>query len=772
MSQRTEISRELQNQVSWAVAILGKAIQQEYGRDIYQKIESSRKKMKTIRGGDPDQVFHTLSQEMRKYQKLNNKQIHQICNGFSLMLEVINRCEMAYRTHRLKNNVVEEPKKKPHAIVFVMTAHPTEARSPQLLGLFESIQQILVESLDKGLKTFEEELYHFMLLALRISLAVGTKPSVKDEANNVYSYILHDRILEKIIDFSFRDINVSLRSWVGGDKDGHPGVDEKTMVTSLNLSRYRLVEFTARKISKALSFVALLEDDSAIHLQTQMEFCLHQLMSLKNIKRSDGLRISEFKKSFHLLIKNYKNSLHVLAPELKQVEQLIWIFPALVVPLEVREDSAVVKEALKNEQAINRMLTTLKEVSKGLDPKWYVRGFVLSMVMDANDVLNGIKLVKRSLGGYNIPVVPLFENEQALSSAVEILSTVLKSDAKIVQKHQSHWGGRYEVMVGYSDSSKENGVLPSRLMISTALKKIEKNLQELSLTPVFFHGSGGSIERGGGSLKEQTGWWPKSAINIYKATIQGEMVARNFASEEILGRQVQIILEQLGTFKTKGSTQNKVLKVFADKIRKNYSEKVQDEEFLSIIEFATPYKFLHHLKIGSRPTKRSSGTIKNNLRAIPWILCWTQTRTLFPTWWGVGSAWEELSSAHKKDLKLAFSHNPVFTSYVKALGFTLAKIELGVWKTYLVNSNISAELREKTYLEFCREVEKTKSFFSYVTGNKDFLWFRPWLQQSINLRSSMIHPLNICQLEALRRSDMDLLRSSVTGIACGMMTTG
>ncbi|MBT4792764.1 MAG: phosphoenolpyruvate carboxylase, partial [Halobacteriovoraceae bacterium] len=125
-----------------------------------------------------------------------------------------------------------------------------------------------------------------------------------------------------------------------------------------------------------------------------------------------------------------------------------------------------------------------------------------------------------------------------------------------------------------------------------------------------------------------------------------------------------------------------------------------------------------------------------------------------------------------KQIKTDYQQNPVLISYVKALGFTLAKIELGVWKLYLEQSQIDKKLKSKVYKQFVEELAATKEFFSEITGKKSYLWFRPWLQQSIDLRSSMIHPLNLCQLESLRRKDHDLLRTSVTGIACGMLTTG
>jgi len=612
------------------------------------------------------------------------------------------------------------------------------------------------------------------MISLKISLARNSKPTVADEANNIYSFILREDILASVINLSKSDMNISFRTWVGGDKDGHPGVNEKTLLESLNLSRKLLLNFVEKKLVAVKRTTEMLHHKSCLKLESELDLTIYSLNTLKIIKEHDGVRINQFKTQFKKLMKQYQKSVSVLAPELDQISRLLWTFPALVVPLEVREDSEVVAEAIKSEvdYPITKMLKTLASISDGFEAKWYVRGFVLSMVESGKDVLNGVKLSKKILNGYKIPVVPLFENEKALTSATEILTTIFLKNKSIAKTHMKKWGSKYEVMVGYSDSSKENGVLPSRLMVSMALKKIEKVLKKNDLTPVFFHGSGGSIERGGGSLKEQTSWWPKSALNIFKSTIQGEMVARNFASHEIFEKQIQVISEQLGKHKNPGPLKNKTLSSFGEFIRKSYSEKIKDDEFLDVIQAATPYSFLHHLKIGSRPSKRSGGSIKNNLRAIPWILCWTQTRILFPTWWGAGSAWDSLSSKEKIEMKKLYKSHPVLISYVKALGFTLAKIELGVWKLYLSKSSLSKEEQKTNIEQFEKELKLTKLFFKEITGGKSLLWFRPWLQQSIDLRSSMIHPINLCQIESLRRKDHDLLRTSVTGIACGMLTTG
>jgi phosphoenolpyruvate carboxylase len=197
---------------------------------------------------------------------------------------------------------------------------------------------------------------------------------------------------------------------------------------------------------------------------------------------------------------------------------------------------------------------------------------------------------------------------------------------------------------------------------------------------------------------------------------------------------------------------------------------------MAMVEEATPYRFLSALKIGSRPTKRASsqkGTLAvTSLRAIPWILCWTQTRVLFPTWWGTGRSWRAMLPAHQKKLKNEYKTNPLFRSFIHVLAFTVAKVELPIWDLYLSESNLAPAEAQRFKLEFAREYASTLHFFKELTGKADPLWFRPWLAESIHLRSPMIHPLNLLQILAEKDHDLPLLRVAVTGVASGMLTTG
>lgn len=775
---KNRLPNELKKLVSWSVEKLGEAIKEEYGEEAYRLVEQTRQKMVLIRQKNDQDKGLILRKLLKKYRSLDANRLEEICHAFSCMMELINRCESVYRDFRVKGKNLTPQKKGPYAIIYVLTAHPTEARSPEALGVFKSIQILLMKALQDSFISVEQDLRHYLRISLKTSLSRSKKPTVADEARHIYNFVLAPTILESLVQGRGSKTAVSLRSWVGGDKDGHPGVDEKTMLESLELSRGHLIVFINQQLLGLQSELDWLDNGNK-NFQRMKQILLKinaHLEKMEKIRERDGEKAKQFKLLIGQLAHQYKILLGLESLHINKILSLIWLFPALALPLELREDSTIVGEAIAQPQkyAIGRMLITLKKISTGLDPKWYVRGFVLSMVETSEHFQGGIKLVQKVLGKLIIPVVPLFENQIALTNATSILRETFLAMESLKSWHHKYYGGRFEIMLGYSDSSKENGVFPSRLMISRALRKIDHFLTREGLTPVFFHGSGGSVERGGGSIKEQTSWWPKSALNIFKATIQGEMVARNFATAPIFNGQVSKIIESFERKKyVRPENEIKtVLTHMSNLITQAYKDQIRSPAFLHMVERATPYSYLSLLKIGSRPSKRSGGIHEGGLRAIPWILCWTQTRTLFPTWWGIGSSYQKLTSVQKTILKRAYRQNDFFKSFIHVLGFTLSKVELSVWDIYLDNSGLSKSEIAEFSLLFHQEFKKAKAFFRAITGESQLLFFRPWLGDSIKLRSSMIHPLNLIQLVALEQKNEGLLRESVTGVACGMLTTG
>ena len=216
--------------------------------------------------------------------------------------------------------------------------------------------------------------------------------------------------------------------------------------------------------------------------------------------------------------------------------------------------------------------------------------------------------------------------------------------------------------------------------------------------------------------------------------------------------------------------------MFSSSLNTQYAKKLQEPLFLKMVEAATPYSYLDVLKLGSRPTKRKKqGPLDfSSIRAIPWILCWTQTRLLFPTWWGIGTAWQKIKKDDKKRQRLikAYKESPLFASFVRTLGFTLSKVDFSVFKLYLSHSDLTEKEKEEIVNTFSKELAAATQFVREVSGERSLLWHTPWLAESIKLRSSMIHPLNVLQILGHKDDDQELVRKTVAGISCGMMTTG
>jgi phosphoenolpyruvate carboxylase len=778
-----DLPEELRSLVKWSVALFGDVLRDQLGEKAYARIESVRRRMAKIRTASADATARELADVYRILEKLGVEDRRSFAKAYTLMFELMNTCENAYRTHRLRQrsgSADADPKFLASTIFYVLTAHPTEARAPANIEIFHTIQNVLVEALGRegaaGFARYEAQLRPLLEIAWNIRIVRYRKPRVQDEAEHLYSVTLRDENLSLMLDFTREHIPIYLRSWVGGDKDGHPGVDEKAMHASLQLSRELLHRYAEARVSETLALLKLFDTGAEFH--AALRRFQTQLRDIRRLRAGDGKRMDAARDSLHRWTALYRKQIGELPLALVRLERLFRSFPGLVIPLELREDSAVLLSDPKGKKiAIGRMLRHLRRLADGRDVRWYARGMIISMADSAEQIRVVTRMVRKNLGDSRIRVVPLFEQRAALEKGHEVLGEVFR-DPELKKYLRNQWGGRFEVMVGYSDSSKESGVLKSRLAVVKAMGKIDDVCRRAKVDPIFFHGSGGSVDRGGGSVEEQMAPWPASAVAHYKATIQGEMVERTFASPEMAeSRFWKIALggRSASAGKTKRPTAprpSRELDAFANRVAEHYANTIASPRFLRMVECATPYRYLSALKIGSRPSKRGGSLSVPALRAIPWVLCWTQTRVLFQTWWGIGTAWESASSSERAALRREFAKNPLFRSFVQALGFTLAKVELPIWEFYLAQSGLEPKEIAAFREEFRAELAGTHAFFKGITGKSDPLWFRPWLGRSIELRASMIHPLNLLEILAQEDQDLPLLRICVTGIASGMLTTG
>ncbi len=776
----------LKSLVHSSVRLFGEVLKEEVGTKVYQQIEGLRESMTELRGLSAEDSYQRLNARFRALEKLTSEKRLLVARAFTLMLEVMNACENAYRTSRLhlQAQLHDAHRKLPlDRVTYVLTAHPTEARSPENIAIFHQIQCVLTLVLEENPGNpklvwswqKQTDLKHLFGIVWRTWIVRHRAPKVKDEAEHIYSMLFRGEVFEELLEMLSEKIPLRLHTWVGGDKDGHPGVQERTLLESLTLSRGRLVGIGLQQLQAVRLTLALFQRGTPVKTRWQKQIAKleEDFRRLRKILPGDGGRVQKMKQRLAVFTKFYCADIGQMHPGLRRLEQITFIFPGFVVPLELRESSDVLMSDSRKPLPIDRMLARIARLSRGGEPQWYAHGFIISMAKSMDHIRRAASKQKAAFGILALPIIPLFEDVHSLQKSPGIVSGMV-NDREFKSAAKKLWQSHVEIMVGYSDSSKEAGVLFSRLSIAEALPMLEKVVQKAGLIPVFFHGSGGSVDRGGGSIQDQTAWWPRSALKNYKVTIQGEMVERSFATAEIARSQVEtivrsaeLVLENKMLF-----TKSKALDNFARRVQQFYSSEIQSPDFLRIVEKATPYSFLRLLKIGSRPSKRAQQLQVSGLRAIPWILCWTQTRVLFPTWWGVGTAWMKAPPTEKKQLQKDFREQPVFTSYVKALGFTLAKMELGIWRMYLEKSHLTADEARQAYQAFESEWKRTQKFFKQVSGQKSFTWEKPWLGESIQLRSPMIHPLNLLQILAQKDHDVELLRVTATGISSGMLTTG
>lgn len=776
-----KLAIELRSLVHESVALLGQVIKRKLGTKAFQRIEDIRQEMAELRNVSDENSIRQLQQLTKNLGKCSIQQRYEIACAFTLMLELMNASENAYRSFRLaKRQHLNLSGPKPESITYVLTAHPTEARSPQNVSIFHQIQNLLTEILEDSGPNHKivfslnqrNDLLHLLEIAWCTPIVRHRSPNVKAEAEYIYSLVFRDDVIFWLIEANQGQILFQLNSWVGGDKDGHPGVDDRTLMQSLILSRAHILKLIDRQlmgIRSTLNLVACRSLDRHI-LQIQS-----RLKSCRILKFEDFKRIKKIRESIIAAQQAYQDIFGSLHPQFRKISQLMELFPALVIPLELRESSDVLmsKQVKGKSLAIERMLQKIAGLCRGGDPKAYARGFIVSMTESVAHLKAAAQKQTAAFGEISLPIIPLFEGADSLANSHHIMKDILQ-DVRIRSAIKKFWDSKVEMMVGYSDSSKEAGVWPSRWAIAEALPKLEKICKDAHLIPVFFHGSGGSVDRGGGNIEDQTAWWPRSGVLRYKVTVQGEMIERSLASPMIAQRQLEKIAASAGIVLRKPfcAIKNPTLDSFAQKIAASYGKKITSPEFLQIVATATPYSYINILKIGSRPAKRTKELTVKGLRAIPWILCWTQTRLLLPTWWGVGTVWRNSSSKEKQNLKKAYNNQAAFRSYVKALDFTLAKVELAVFKTYLSQSNLPADIAKKFAKEVEEELRSSLQFCKAMNGAGDLLSNKRWLKESIQLRSPMIHPLNILQILAQKNRELPLLRLTVTGISSGMMTTG
>jgi phosphoenolpyruvate carboxylase len=417
--------------------------------------------------------------------------------------------------------------------------------------------------------------------------------------------------------------------------------------------------------------------------------------------------------------------------------------------------------------------------------------YIVSMTHGPDDVLSVLLLAHwGDLGPKGSPVpldiVPLFETVEDLENAAVIMRRLLSDD--LYRAHLSQRGNQQMVMVGYSDSNKDGGLAAATWTLRKAQQALVETVQDLGVELTLFHGRGGTISRGGGRLHEAIRASPAGTVNgRFRLTEQGEVINARYGLRGIAMRSLEQMLSSVlwATVTNRMPERSDrrwkaVMDLVASASRESYKRLIYDDpDFVEYFRNATPIDVIERLGIGSRPASRSDTTDIQELRAIPWVFAWTQTRLLLPGWYGFGAgvsaALEQFGEAELKQLAEDW---PFFHGLLADVEIVLGKADLDIAQRY---SELAGARHEQFFPIVRAEFERCVQCVLQLTGQSRLLERERTLRRAIRLRNPYVDPMSLLQVDLLRRwrqsgrSDdavFQALLVSVNGIAHGMQNTG
>ena len=430
--------------------------------------------------------------------------------------------------------------------------------------------------------------------------------------------------------------------------------------------------------------------------------------------------------------------------------------------------------------------------------------YLISMTQGASDILE-VLLLGKEAGLFAIgedgavtctfQPVPLFETIDDLHAAPSIMRTVL--DLPVYRASVAALGDVHEIMLGYSDSNKDGGMLTANWELRNALYRLTEVLGEYGVEPKFFHGRGGALGRGGMPLNRSILAQPPSTLGVgIKITEQGEVLSSRYSMKGIAYRSLEqatsaLITAEWMSLNPHSDLHEHRFEPVMDEISavalKTYQDLVfGDNDFFEFFKESTPLPEIGELNIGSRPAKRKNSERFEDLRAIPWVFAWTQSRYLFPAWYAAGTglmAYYADREDRLQVLRQMYQRWTFFRMMIDSLQMALAKADLRIAREYAAMAR-NREAAERIFAKIEQEYALTEKLILKITGQQDILDNTPVIQESIRLRNPYVDPLSYLQVKLLKElreirekggDDAELLREvllTVNGIAAGLRNTG
>jgi len=660
-----------------------------------------------------------------------------------------------------------------------------------------------------------------------------------DDFQEAYGEELSANALPRVLRFG---------SWIGGDRDGNPLVTPECTRDALQIARETILGYYIGRVNEliwqlspsthqvrvSVRLEAALQSYEATVSSPELnperhppqevyrrflDYVLARLVLARDAPENTNAykKAAEFREDLSVARQSLsandgeRVARSLFDPLLRQVDT----FGFHLHTLDVREHASIHRSALlecsnviaANEGAVPpapsketvklfdslRMVTDLKREY----PTEAIRSYVISGTESASDVtallslaeLTGVHVASTNRSDPGMMPVPLFESIEDLRNCPAVCRSLwTNSDyARLLDS----WDRRQEVMLGYSDSNKDGGMLTSTWEIFKAHRALHRVAEECNVKLTLFHGRGGTVGRGGGPTHHAIIAQPRGAFTgQIKITEQGEVMNWKYSDRVLAERNLELMiaasleaLSRPSNVEDLDPESEAALEGMSHDAFEFYREKIAENEAILIyFEEATPVKELEHVRIGSRPTRRGAQRGLSDLRAIPWVFGWMQSRHVLPAWFGVGFALErfsEKSSSNAELLRKLMTDFPLFTELIANVEMGLAKADLSIARLYagLVSD---AVLRERVFAMLFEEFERTKAVVLRLTGQTALLEKNPVLARSIRLRNPYVDPLSLIQVELLQRKrrgeDNDdlnyALATTINGIAAGLRNTG
>ena len=612
-------------------------------------------------------------------------------------------------------------------------------------------------------------------------------------------------------------------SWVGGDRDGNESVTAKvTAATMLVQAEHALLGLEAAtlrigraltadaattppgpKLRRRLAALRAAEPECWAELEKRSpserhrQFLLHVGDRLRATRSGDRERYGS---AGELLadLRDAQGSLAAAGAQRQaygELQHLIWqveTFGFHLAGLEVRQHSQVHARALAELRSNRALSASTREVLDTMGAIASIqarfgpdacRRYVVSFTRDVSDISAVYELARHATGALPpvLDVIPLFETVDDLREAPSVMDQMLTLAP--IKRRLAETGRGLEVMLGYSDSTKEVGPLSATLALYEAQSHLTAWARRRRVRLTMFHGRGGALGRGGGpanrAVRAQA---PGSVAGRFKVTEQGEVIFARYGNSAIARRhleQVASAVLEATTAPARSEPWHRFRKLAGEvdaAARASYRALVETDGFAAWFAEVSPIEELSRMRIASRPARRGGGERLDDLRAIPWVFAWSQMRLNLPGWYGLGSG---LEAARLDDLRRAYASWPLFNVLLDNAEMSLAKTDRRIAARYLELGH-----RPDLAARVLAEYDLTRKNVLAVTGHSRLLEKHRVLSWAVELRNPYVDALSHLQLRALRAlrtkgtSSQERARAerlfllTVNGVAAGLQNTG